>query len=67
MTIILKSSLFTNGATYGKGRYNVPEQMPEETARELVRCGHAELIGEEKAENTAAKAERKIKTGIEKR
>lgn len=56
-----------NGASYGKGFYDVPEQMPDEVAQELVKCGHAEIVGEAKAENPVAKAERKVKTDIEKR
>lgn len=38
--------------------------MPENVARELVKCGHAEFVGEQLPAN---KAERKVKTNIEKR
>lgn len=53
MKVEVKKAVAGNNFLYRTGIYQVPEQMPEEHAKMLVKAGHAVLLEAEKRENAS--------------
>lgn len=55
MKVEVLKAVAGNNFLYRSGLYEVPEQMPLEHAKDLIKAGHAVQVESEKRENAAEK------------